>query len=92
MDRTIIFRDNIKRSSDLRYRKVFRAVSKLEPDERATLNLLTDGCSLIRIAAKLGLPLEKTYQLKSSLMKKLNANSTADLVRVGILAQAKRAI
>ena len=49
-----------------------------------------DGYSLVKIAGEMGLPLEDTALMKASLMKRLGAKETADLVRIGIYGQTDR--
>ena len=53
------------------------------------LDLIVDGYSLMKIADDLGLPLEETVRTKAGLMRKLEATTTADLVRIGLYAQAE---
>lgn len=48
---------------------------------------LVRGCSLIWIAAEMGITLEEAVLLKASLMKKLAARQTADAIRLGIHAR-----
>lgn len=62
-------------------------VAELEPRERQILASIVGGYSLIRVAGELGVSLEDAIRLKASLMSKLGANVTADLVRIGIHAQ-----
>ena len=62
-------------------------VAALEPDERQALRSIVDGCSLIRIAGQLGVSLEDAVRMKASLMNKLGASATADLVRIGVYAR-----
>lgn len=45
------------------------------------------GYSLVKIAHELGLSLEESVLLKASLMRKLEATTSADLVRIGLYAQ-----
>ena len=59
----------------------------LEPGEQQALVCLVRGCSLITIAGELGITLEKAAMLKASLMRKLGAEQTADVIRVGIYAR-----
>lgn len=46
------------------------------------------GYSLSNATAELGFTLEDAVRLKASLMEKLRTKTTADLVRLGIYAQA----
>jgi FixJ family two-component response regulator len=64
-------------------------IDGLGSDEHRMLDLIVDGYSLIKIAGDLGLPLEETVRTKANLMKKLGATTTADLVRIGLYAQAE---
>lgn len=64
-----------------------RRVAELEPTERQALAHLVRGCSLIGIAGQMGKSLEEAVLLKASLMKKLGAHQTADLIRLGIYAR-----
>ena len=66
-----------------------RRVAQLEALERCALEWLVDGHSLIRIAGEMGVTLEEAVQLKASLMSKLGASATADLVRIGLYARAR---
>ena len=59
-------------------------VDRLEPAERRLLSLVVEGYSLMKASFDLGLSLEETAGLKVSLMQKLGATRTADLVRVGL--------
>lgn len=54
--------------------------------EHDILKGIVAGSSLKQIALKLGLSLAQAETQKASMMRKLNAASTADLVRVGIYA------
>jgi len=67
-----------------------KRVAELEPREREVLECIVGGYSLIRVAGELGVSLEDAVRLKASLMRKLGANVTADLVRIGIYAQVDR--
>lgn len=64
-----------------------RLVATLQPHEHKLLVWLVDGYSLSRAAAELGVSLEDAVRVRSSLMEKLGATITADVVRVGIYAQ-----
>lgn len=61
--------------------------SPLDDMERGILTEIVAGSSLKQIALKLGLQLRQVETQKASLMRKLKAASTADLVRVGIYAE-----
>lgn len=63
-----------------------RLVNQLNPAERRLLYLVVDGSSLIEASVALGMSLEEAARLRSSLMQKLGASRTADLVRVGLYA------
>ena len=62
-------------------------VAKLEPAERQVLVYLVRGCSVIEIAGEMGVLVEEAVSLKASLMKKLGALATADVIRLGIHAR-----
>ena len=64
-----------------------RLVATLEPTEHRVLARIAEGYSLAAAAAVLGVSLDDAVQAKASLMKKLGATMTADLVRLGIYAQ-----
>lgn len=64
-----------------------RLVERLDPLETRFLALVCEGCSLVRASADLSLSLEATALLKATVMRKLGATRTADLVRVGLYAQ-----
>lgn len=83
-----MYADNTNSDAKTRRDDAYEAVSRLEPMERKVLELLVDGCSLVQVAGNLAIDLEKAVLLKAALMRKLEASSTADLVRIGILAQA----
>lgn len=60
--------------------------SSLDDMEQEILREIVAGSSLKQIALKLDLQLAQVEMQKASLMRKLNATTTADLVRVGIYA------
>lgn len=64
-----------------------RRVAELESAERQALFYLVRGSSLIRIAGEMGISLEDAVLLKASLMEKLGALQTADVIRLGIYAR-----
>ena len=64
-------------------------VGGLSSHEHRMLDLIVDGYSLIKITGELGLSLEETMEMKAALMKKLAVTTTADLVRIGLYAQAE---
>ena len=61
-------------------------VSKLSPRERETLTLLTKGSSNKAIAEKLDISPRTVEIHRASAFRKLNAESTADAVRIGVYA------
>lgn len=74
-------------AADSRRLEAEERVATLETDERRALELIVAGHSLVGTAGQLGVTLEDAVRLKASLMRKLGANATADLVRIGIWAQ-----
>lgn len=62
-------------------------MAELGSVERQALVYLVRGSSLIRIAGEMGISLEETVLVKASLMKKLGALQTADVIRLGIYAR-----
>jgi len=63
-----------------------RLVAALDPEERRVLTDLVHGKSLQAIAADLGIFQFDAEAAKSKLLRKLNAATTADLIRIGIYA------
>lgn len=61
--------------------------SSLDDTEQSILREIVAGSSLRQIALKLGLQLSQVETLRATLMEKLHASSTADLVRIGIYAE-----
>jgi FixJ family two-component response regulator len=55
--------------------------------EQEILREIVAGSSLKQVALKLDLQLAQVETQRASLMRKLNATTTADLVRVGIYAE-----
>ena len=70
-------------------RRAVDLVARVNSHEHRVLDLIVDGYSLIKIAGELGLSLEETLLMKAALMRKLEATTTADLVRIGLYAQAE---
>ena len=64
-------------------------VARVSSSERRVLDLIVDGHSLIKIADELALSLEEMVLIKTALLRKLEAKTTADLVRIGLYAQAE---
>ena len=89
-DRAIYVNGKTAGTADARRLEAEKLVAELEPRERAGLERIVEGCSLVRIAGELGLSLEEAAQAKASLMSKLGASATADLVRIGLYAQVDR--
>lgn len=88
--RTIYHNRKTAGTEEALYLDAQRQVAGLESREREVLESIVEGHSLIRIAGQLGVSQEDAVRLKASLMSKLGANVTADLVRIGIYAQADR--
>jgi FixJ family two-component response regulator len=68
--------------------KAVGLVAGLGALERRMLEFIVDGFSLVQIAGELGQSLEDAVRMKARLLNKLEATTTADLVRIGIYAQA----
>jgi len=66
--------------------KARRLVAALDPEERRVLTDLVDGKSLRAIAADIGIFQFDVEAAKSRLLRKLNAATTADLIRIAIYA------
>lgn len=64
-------------------------VARVSSSEHRVLDLIVDGHSLAKIAGELGLSLQETVLIKAALLRKLKAKTTADLVRIGLYAQAE---
>ena len=62
------------------------AIQTLSPMEREVLRRITAGDSLSAIAAHLEIGEGEARQHRSSMMRKLGAERTADAVRIGLLA------
>ena len=67
-----------------RYVEAQQLVASLKGIERQVLARVVEGYSLIRISGEFDISLEDAVRLKTSLMTKLGAATTADLVRVGL--------
>ena len=63
-------------------------VASLDPGEMQIVACLVRGMSVKAAAARTGLPVEGLDRQRASMMKKLNARRTADLVRIGVYAEA----
>lgn len=68
--------------------KATSLVAALTEDERRMLRLIVDGYSLAEIAAQADRSLEEAILMKAELLHKLGVTTTADLVRIGLYAQA----
>jgi FixJ family two-component response regulator len=67
-----------------------RLVAGLDPSERLFLHDLLEGMSVGAIAAASGKSLPDAEHTLGSLMKKLNAGTIADAVRIGLYARLAR--
>jgi DNA-binding CsgD family transcriptional regulator len=67
-----------------------RLVAKLDDTERLVLARLVGGVSKRAIAAELGYDISAAEQTLASLMKKLNASSVAEAVRIGLCSEVGR--
>ena len=61
-------------------------VGSLDRPERDVLRQIVAGNSMLRISVHVECPLEDIVKIKAGIMRKLEANTTADLVRMGIYA------
>lgn len=61
-------------------------VAGLVPAERQALDLLVRGYSLVGIGGEMGVPLDEAARFKASIMRKLDATHTAEVIRLGIYA------
>jgi DNA-binding CsgD family transcriptional regulator len=68
--------------------KAISLVAALTEDERRMLWLTVDGYSLVKIAAQADQSLEEAVLMKAEVLYKLGVTTTADLVRIGLCAQA----
>jgi len=62
-------------------------LAKLTPREKEVLNCLTEGMSTKSIAATLGSRFNTVQNQRASVLKKMQAESTADLVRMVMIAR-----
>lgn len=88
MIRTGAINSDVKKSDGAASRppEARKLVDRLEPKERDLLSLVVEGYSLLKASVVLGVSLEETARLKVSLLQKLDATRSADLVRVGLYA------
>ena len=64
-----------------------RLVSALNPAQLRVLSRLVEGDSLHSIANELGFHVAEIEQVRSEILCKLEAHTTADLIRIGIYAE-----
>jgi two-component system response regulator FixJ len=67
-----------------------KRLAKLTPREREVLDRIVDGLSSKAIAAALGSSFNTVQNQRASILKKLQAESVADLVRMVMIARAER--
>jgi two-component system, LuxR family, response regulator FixJ len=63
-------------------------LAQLTPQERQILEMTVDGAAIKAIAAKLGVSDRTVAGRRSELLAKMQANSTADLIRLATQAEA----
>lgn len=66
------------------------AVARLDPEETSILERVLEGCSWADIGQALGRSDREMSALRETLMARLGANATADLVRIAIYAGLDR--
>lgn len=66
---------------------VSHEVAELDEIERKILGGIVNGESVNSLASQLSLPAASVQQFKVVLMEKLSAQTTADIVRIGLIAR-----
>lgn len=79
--------DSRARQQHLDRAEIQARLAKLTPREAEVLNYLTEGLSTKSIAARLGSQFNTVQNQRASVLKKMQADSTADLVRMVMIAR-----
>jgi RNA polymerase sigma factor (sigma-70 family) len=82
--------DTVRRSERKQQEFVEDHLARLTPRELEILNLVVDGLSSKEIAAKLNVSFKTVEAHRAKIMKKMEAESVAQLVRLVVSARARR--
>ena len=69
--------------------RVLEAIATLTPREKQTLDMIANGYPSKVIAAELGISPRTVEKHRAQVLRKLNARSTAALIKLALLAEAK---
>lgn len=86
----VLNRDRQQQSQQRQAAEIKTRMKDLSPDELQVYRLLVDGFQNKQVASRLGIGLRTVELRRSTIMKKMQANSFSELVRMAILGELER--
>jgi two-component system, LuxR family, response regulator FixJ len=86
----VLHRDRQQQTQQRQAAEIKTRLADLTPDELQVYRLLVDGFQNKQVASRLGIGLRTVELRRSTIMKKMQANSFSELVRMAILGELDR--
>jgi FixJ family two-component response regulator len=86
----VLHRDRQQQSQQRLIAEIKARLAELAPDEIQVYKMLVDGFQNKQVASRLGIGLRTVELRRSTIMKKMQANSFSELVRMAVLGELDR--
>lgn len=86
----VLHRDRQQQTQQRTTAEIKTRLAELTPDELQVYKLLVDGFQNKQVASRLGIGLRTVELRRSTIMKKMQANSFSELVRMAVLGELDR--
>ena len=86
----VLHRDRQQQSQQRQAAEIRSHLAELTPDELAVYRMLVDGFQNKQVASRLGIGLRTVELRRSTIMRKMQASSFSELVRMAILGELDR--